>query len=207
MKVLLNTAYWPNLHYFYYLVNSNEAVIEQHDHYQKQSFRNRTRILSANGPLDLQVPLRKRKHKELVKEIEISQTERWQQKHWGAISSAYGNSPYFDFFAEEIGFFYNHEFKTLLEFNKAQLDCVLNILRIRKKILLSSFFEIDPPGAIDLRAIIHPKINYDQDPVVARVLTTSYYQTFGEKFNFVPNLSILDLLFNKGLETLGYLQR
>ena len=96
MKVLLSTAYWPNLHYFFYLLNSDEAVIEQHDHYQKQSYRNRTRILSANGPLDLQIPVKKSAQKEEVTGIEISHTESWRQIHWVAICSAYGKSPFFE---------------------------------------------------------------------------------------------------------------
>src|SRR4051812_19762950 len=102
MTPLLSSAYWPNLHYFFYLINYDKADIEQWDNYQKQTFRNRTTILSANGLLDLNIPVKKSAHKELMKDVEISYSERWQQKHWRAIASAYGSAPYFEFFGEEI---------------------------------------------------------------------------------------------------------
>lgn len=203
MKTLLGTAYWPNLHYFFYVLNAHTVVIEQHDNYQKQSYRNRTQILSANGTLDLTIPIKKQGIKEVVKDLEISYEENWQVKHRRAITSAYKNSPYFDFFEPEIAPFYTNQFQYLHAYNLAQLNAVLKMLRVKKNIELSSEYKKIAVES-DLREIIHPKKQFKQDNRVAALLEKPYYQTFDSKFGFTPNLSILDLLFNKGLETLDY---
>lgn len=206
MKSLLSSAYWPNLHYFYYVLHSETVCVEQFENYQKQSFRNRTQILSANGPLDLSIPITKRHHKELSKDIRISYKENWQQKHWRAIISAYKNSPYFEHFENEIAHFYSAKFDLLLDFNQQQLELLLKMLRIKKNVTLSKHYEKETGSFLDLRENIHPKIDFKTDKLTLEILSKPYYQTFETKFEFIPNLSILDLLFNKGLETLDYLR-
>ncbi len=205
MNVLLSTAYWPNLHYFYYVLNSDKIVIENFENYHKQSFRNRTQILSANGKLDLSIPVKKLNTKELIKDVEISYAENWQNNHWRAITSAYKNSPYFEFFEEEINYFYSKEFKFLMELNTEQLELILKLLKLKKEIAFTSAFEKETTALTDLRNSIHPKINFTDDGKVSPILNTAYYQTFESKFPFHPNLSILDLLFNKGLVAVEYL--
>ena len=205
MRSILSTAYWPNLHYFYYLLNSETVFIEQFEHYQKQSFRNRTQILSANGVLDLSVPVKKKAVKELTKDIEISYAENWQLKHWRAITSAYKNSPYFEHFESELAIFYTDKHENLLTFNFQQIQTLLKILKLKKEVLLTSDYQKQPENFSDLREIIHPKSDHRLDPVTRIVLEKPYYQTFETKFDFAPNLSILDLLFNKGLESADYL--
>lgn len=206
MNVLASTAYWPNLHYFYYLLNSENFIIENFENYHKQSFRNRTQILSANGKLDLSIPVKKLNTKELIKEVEISYTENWQINHWRAITSAYKNSPYFEFFEEDIHYFYGQEFNFLMDYNTQQLKLILRLLKIKKEISFSSAFEKEPSKLLDLRNSIHPKLNFTEDKNVALKLNNAYYQTFENKFPFQANLSILDLLFNKGLDTVEYLE-
>lgn len=201
--VLLSTAYWPNLHYFYYVINAAEVNIEQHDSYQKQSYRNRARILSANGVLDLNIPVKK--GNDGITGVEISYKEDWQRKHWRAITSAYKNSPYFDFFEKEIEIFYERQYPRLLEYNTLQFKTILKILRLKKEIGFTNAYE-KTPQALDLRHHIHPKINFENDTEAAKLLLRPYYQTFQYKFGFVPNLSILDLLFNTGMDTVGYLR-
>jgi hypothetical protein len=206
MNCLLSTAYWPNLHYFYYLFNADKIFIEQFENYQKQSFRNRTRILSANGVLDLSIPVKKKATKELTKDIEISYKESWQVKHWRAIISAYKNSPYFEHFESEIEHLYSYRHENLVQFNMEQLRIVLGILKIKKDISHTPAYEKESAGFLDLREKIHPKLGFEKDEEVTGVLTSPYYQTFETKYDFIPNLSILDLLFNKGLEALDYLK-
>lgn len=206
MKSLLSTAYWPNLHYFYYLLNSDAICIEQFEHYPKQSYRNRTRILSANGALDLSIPISKDSVKVFTKDIRISYSENWQIKHWRAITSAYKNSPYFEHFEEEIAIFYQKKFERLLDLNLSQLQVVLKILKQKKETPLSPVYQRQMPAFSDLRESIHPKEDFRNDPKVSTILLKPYYQTFESKFEFVPNLSILDLLFNTGLEAIDYLK-
>ncbi len=205
MRALLSTAYWPNQHYFYYVLHSESVEIEQFEHYGKQSYRNRTTILAANGALDLSIPVRHRETKELTKDIEISYQELWQLKHWRAITSAYRNAPYFEYFESEIGDFYKHKkYNLLLDYNLAQLQCLLKILKQKKTIQLTSeYLKIN--GETDLREKIHPKKKFNKDSTVD-FLNIPYYQTFSEKHFFHPNLSTLDLIFNKGLFALEYLK-
>ena len=207
MNVLLSTAYWPNLHYFYYVLNADVVSIEQFENYQKQSFRNRTQILTANGPLDLSIPVKKNGLKALVKDVEICYKENWHIKHWRAITSAYKNSPYFDYFEDEIKYFYENKFDLLLGYNLKQMQLVLKLLKVKKEILLTSSYEKEDAGAINLRESIHPKIALKDDTAAYETLSRPYYQTFSGKFDFSPNPGILDLLFNKGLDTLDYLQK
>ncbi len=205
MNSVLLSAYWPSLQYFYYVLNSEKVLIEQHDHYQKQSFRNRTQILTANGVLDLVIPVLNTGKKTIMQWVEIDYKEKWQIKHWRAITSAYKNSPYFDFFEEEIQAFYNVEEKYLLHYNLKQLELIFKILRKKKNYALSETFEEVYNNSIDKRFDIHPKINFENDLNIKQILQKKYYQTFSDKHGFKPNLSVLDLIFNEGKGALNYL--
>ena len=206
MNVLLVTSYWPNLHYFFYVLNASIINIEQFDNYSKQSYRNRTQILSANGVLNLSIPIKKNKSEKVVNAIEISYKEDWQKNHWRAITSAYKNSPYFDFFEEDLKVFYSNKYNLLIDYNIEQLKFIIKVLKQKKNIQLTKQYESNPESVIDLRTIIHPKQSYLSDKLLANKLDQSYYQTFENKISFTPNLSILDLLFNKGLHTIDYLK-
>ncbi len=204
MKILLSTAYWPNLHQFYYLLNNREIMIEAHDHYQKQSYRNRTVILSANGPLNLSIPIKKTDD---PADIPISYTGGWQRVHWRAIISAYQNSPFFEFFSDAIEPFYiGEKYTSLREYNHAQLDCIYALLQLNKNYSLTSAYVKSPNDLLDMREFIHPKKDHLLDERAREKLTRSYYQTFSDKFPFVENLSILDLLFNCGLRAKEHLK-
>ncbi len=206
MNVLLVTSYWPNLHYFFYVLNASIINIEQFDNYSKQSYRNRTQILSANGILNLSIPIKKNKSEKVINSIEISYKEDWQKNHWRAITSAYKNSPYFDFFEEDLKVFYSNKYNLLIDYNTDQLKFIIKVLKQKKNIQLTKQYESNPDSVIDLRTIIHPKQSYSSDKLLTNKLDQSYYQTFENKISFTPNLSILDLLFNKGLHTIDYLK-
>ena len=206
MNVLLVTSYWPNLHYFFYVLNASIINIEQFDNYSKQSYRNRTQILSANGVLNLSIPIKKNKSEKVLNSIEISYKEDWQKNHWRAITSAYKNSPYFDFFEEDLKVFYSNKYNLLIDYNLDQLKFIIKVLKQKENIQLTKQYESNPESVIDLRTIIHPKQSYLSDKLLANKLDQSYYQTFENKISFTPNLSILDLLFNKGLHTIDYLK-
>ncbi len=205
MNVLLSTAYWPNLHYFYYVFNNGNILIEKHEHYQKQSFKNRTQILTANGVLNLSIPVINGNSKQIITDVEISYKENWQKQHWRAIISAYKNSPYFEFFEDDIKQFYSSEFQYLFPYNFNQLQLILKLLKQTKEINFTSSYEENFNG-IDLRKVIHPKLIFKNDSVVSKTLNVPYYQTFENKFSFIPNLNILDILFNTGLNTVKLLK-
>lgn len=157
--------------------------------------------------LDLSIPVKKLATKELIHTVEISYQENWQTNHWRAITSAYKNSPYFDYFEDEIKSFYTDKYDFLLDYNLKQLQLILKILKQKKEISLSSSYHKENSGYLDYREKIHPKIDFKNDAEVSSLLTLAYYQTFESKFTFHPNLSILDLLFNVGLDTSDYLKK
>jgi hypothetical protein len=203
MKVLLSTAYLPNIQYMFYVINSENVSIERHENYIKQSYRNRTRILTANGVLDLVIPVKKTDNLN-ISNIEISYQENWQIKHLRAITSASKNSPYFDFFEQEINELYTIKPEKLFDYNLLQLNTILKILRIKKNIQLTNEFVKESIDQIDMRYLIHPKLDYASDLQSNETINKPYYQTFGDKLPFCPNLSILDLIFNQGIETGNY---
>lgn len=202
----MTTAYWPNQYYFYQVLNSAQILIEQHEHYQKQSYRNRCRILSANGVLDLSVPVKKRGLKEYTRDVEINYQENWQNSHWRAITSAYRNSPFFEYFEPELSDFYTRQYPTLIGYNLAQLNFLLKILKQKKTVTFTTGYQKHPINLIDTRELIHPKRQIPIEDKLNDLLLRPYYQTFGTKFPFIPNLSILDLIFNTGMETVNYLK-
>ncbi len=191
--VLLSTAYLPNVHYLSQVINCDTIVIEKHENFVKQTYRNRCDIVTANGKLSLSIPLIKQADKELISDKKISYAEDWQKQHWRTIVSAYKNSPYFEFFEDEFKPFYENQFEFLLDYNTQLLQTILHILRIKKQIDFTTQFELNLESLIDLRSLSEVQTNVP--------LIQPYYQVFADKIGFTPNVSCLDALFNVGLET------
>lgn len=196
--VLLSTAYLPNVHYLSQVINCDTIVIEKHENFVKQTYRNRCDIATASGKLSLSIPLIKQADKELISDKKISYAEDWQKQHWRTIVSAYKNSPYFEFFEDEFKPFYENQFEFLLDYNTQLLQTILHILRVKKQIEFTQTFELNPPQVIDLRNL--------SDIEKIDVEVKSYYQVFADKIGFTPNVSCLDALFNIGLNTIDTCQ-
>jgi hypothetical protein len=203
--VLLSTAAWPNLHYFYWLVNSEKIFIEQHETYARQTYRNRYEILSANGVLPLTIPVRRLGNHTKTRDVVIDYSTNWQTQHWRALTSAYRKSPFFEYFEDELRSFYSEREELLLRHNLSQLRFLDRILKSPFEFFLTDSFEKHPAGILDLRAITDPRPLHKM-PEATAVLKTEYYQTFREKFQFVPNLSVLDLVFNLGVKAKDHLR-
>src|ERR1041384_253338 len=107
--ILLPTACWPNLHYFFHLFRAGKVVIEQHDNYRKQSYRTRYQILSANGVLPLSIPIIHTGSRQTSADVCITYNEKWQARQWTALTSAYRSSPYFEYFEDDIRPFYTEK--------------------------------------------------------------------------------------------------
>ncbi len=200
--LLLNTAYFPPVSYISQLYRHPSVVIEQFEHYGKQSYRNRCEILSANGKLPLIIPIKKNgKIKFLTKEAEIDYSTPWQKLHCKGIESAYKNSPFYDYYEEDFKIYFEHKEKYLLDLNMKILQTLTELLKLHTAInLTGDYIPENTAGYTDLRNTIHPK-----NPCHFPSDTKPYPQTFGEKFPFTPDLSILDLLFNMGPEAKDYL--
>jgi len=193
-SVLLSTSYLPNITYLSQVLNHEVVVIEKHEHFVKQTYRNRCEILTSNGKLSLSIPLVKQADKELIAEKKISYAEDWQKQHWRAITSAYKNSPYFEFFEDEFKPFYENKFELLFDFNTQLLQTILHILRVKKQIEFTNHFDVNPSNCLDLRSL--SDLNNSE-----KLNSKPYYQVFADKQGFTPNLSCLDALFNIGLVT------
>lgn len=203
--LILNTAYFPPIQYFSKIKNYPEVRIEQYEHYGKQSYRNRFEILSANGVLPLSVPVKKPfGDKTLVKDIEVDYAINWQKQHFKGIESAYKNSPFYDYYMDEFQSYFEKKEKFLLELNGKILHQLLEILDINRKIGYTTEFEKEIHNACDMRDVIHPKASRRKEEDTG-FQAIGYQQTFSEKFPFIPNLSILDLLFNTGPEATDFL--
>lgn len=195
-SILLSTAYFPPIHFYSRFIAHSQVYIEQFEHFNKQTYRNRCVILGSNSLITLVVPVIKgRGSKTLIKDLKISYDMDWQRNHWRTIFTAYNSSPYFEYYQDEIKPFFMNKSKYLLDFNQSIHKNICELLEIENKSLLTEDFEAVPENTINFRETISPKNKIHPDN---NFEPTKYTQVFSEKFEFVPNLSILDLLFNEG---------
>ena len=191
---LLPTAYLAPISYYAILLQYPNCSIELYEHFIKQSIRNRCDIYGANGKLRLTIPKqRKGSSKTCIKDIQISYKQNWQKEHWNAIVSAYNSSPYFEYYKDELLPFFEEKEEYLTSFNNKLQIVILSILQEEKKVKTTTEY-LHQGDFSDLR-------NYNWKIEKQE----KYDQVFMEKQGFIPNLSILDLLFNLGPESADYL--
>lgn len=206
---LLQTTYFGPVQWYQKLYRYDRVIIEQYDSYQKQTYRNRCVIATANGVQALTVPVEHADDKILTKDLRISDHNQWRRVHWNALQSAYSESPFFDYYADDLRPFFERKYEFLIEFNEAIRQKVCELIDIHPNVSYSTEFTSDtnpqtstprhqPSDIADFRVIInakHPLPDADFTP-------RSYWQVFQHKHGFLPNLSILDLLFNMGTESI-----
>jgi hypothetical protein len=195
--ILLSTAYFGPVRYFSKLAVYPQIFIEQHENFIKQTYRNRTVILGPNGTIPLIVPVEKgREQKIKIKDLRIAYDEEWQRTHWRTIFSSYNSSPFFEYYADDLELFFRKKFNFLFDLNQQITETLLEILEIPANQHLTDDFEHVPQNCLNFRESINPKVHRAlDDPSFEPKL---YTQVFSEKFEFIPDLSILDLLFNEG---------
>lgn len=202
-KVLLSTSYLAPIQYYTKLLNYKQVYIEIHDHFIKQTYRNRCKIYGANGLLQLSIPVKKDQVKTKVKDILIDYDTNWQKMHWKSIESAYRSSPFFEFYEDDLKPFYTKKYKYLFDFNADIQKVILDLLEIVTNIKFTEdFIHADNHQFDDYREKIHPKKQVE-DP---NFNIQKYNQVFTEKHGFIENLSIIDLLFNEGPNVVNILE-
>ena len=205
MNYILPLTYLGNILYYAHLT-SGRCTIDIHSNYIKQTYTNRCSIISANGIQDLTIPIIKPKEKTPIKDIRISSHHTWQQLHWRARQSAYNSTPFYEYFCDDYLPFYQKKWDFLLDFNLKIQEKTLELLNFQKieSYLSDTYIEKSNFNTKDLREVINPK---KFDVSLYNNLNTPYYQIFNQKFGFMPNLSIIDLLFNMGNEARIYLKK
>lgn len=198
--VLFSSLYLAPIEYYSALFRAERAIIEIYDNYQKQSYRNRCVIAGANGPLPLSIPIEKPETPKCqMKDIRIADHGNWRHLHWNAIVSAYNSTPFFEYYEDDFRPFYEKQHTFLHDFNEELRQLICRFIGIETPVSYTeSFLQNVPDGTADFRETIHPKCKSD-------FTTRPYYQVFSEKNGFLPNLSIIDLLFNMGNEARLYL--
>ena len=197
--MIIDLQYLPSLEYFCALLKHDKIIIEAHEYFEKQSYRNRCKILTTNKIDVLTVPVKNGNTKVLIKDLRIDYHQDWTRRHWGAIHSAYGKSPFFEFYADYFKKILDKKPDFLFDFNLDLLTICLKLLRLEKTIIFTEKYEKDVEN--DFRGQIHPKKVYQENQLYQPV---KYRQNFGNEFE--PNLSILDLLFCQGNQSLKILQ-
>lgn len=220
MTCLLSTTYFGPVQWYQKLNRHALCLIEQHDHFIKQTYRNRCVIATTQGPQALTVPVEKYVNDVTeTRDIRISDHGNWRHLHWNALLSAYGESPFFEFYADDIRPFFEQRWTYLLDFNLAITHKLCELLDIEPELRLTTEYGGDGVNGVDgedgvkgedgeedlvendYRNAIRPKhplpdASFEPKP---------YYQVYQQKLGFLPNLSVLDLLFNMGNEAVLWL--
>lgn len=197
---ILPLFYLPPVAYFTAIKNHRpDIVIEREEHFPKQTYRNRANIYSPDGILSLTVPVVKgSKMHTKVKDVKISYDFNWQRLHWMSLETCYRRSAYFEYYEDDFAPFYQKRFNYLFDFNEQLMQMLLKFIKLPFELKYTETYEALYPQLEDLRDAMSAKKEYDaqQKP---------YFQVFEERNGFIKNLSIADLLFNQGPQTINYL--
>ena len=216
---LLSTTYFGPVQWYQKLYRHNHVLIEQHETFLKQTYRNRCLIATTQGIQALTVPVIHSSDTEMVN-VKLSDHGNWRHLHWQALVSAYGESPFFEFYADDLRPFFEPRWKYLLDFNEAIREKMCELLDIHPHVELTTEYihaipdlrsptrslspsTLNPAPSTDYRTSINPK-HPGEDPDFH---PHRYYQVYEQKHGFLPNLSILDLLINMGPESIIVLSK
>lgn len=198
----LTSAYLAPVEYYNKLLSYDKVYIEQWDHYMKQTYRNRCNIAGPGGIQALSIPIvRPDSPKSPMKDIRISDHGNWRHLHWNAIESAYNNTPFYEYYKDDFRPFYEKKYTFLADFNEELCRLICGLIDIEADIHRTPAYKTEfDSNEYDFREVIHPK----RDAALADTEFTAvpYYQVFEARHGFLPNLSIIDLLFNMGPESL-----
>ncbi|WP_299184403.1 WbqC family protein [uncultured Aquimarina sp.] len=202
-NVLLHPMYFGSISQYAVIAQSDSIIFENEDNYQKQTYRSRNYIYGANGKLLLTIPIKhsgdKNNSKQLYKDVKIENEFKWQLLHWKSIESAYRTSPFFEYYEDEMIHLFEKRKDFLLDFNYECMEVIQDCLQLDVSYTKTLTYQKEVETVIDLRTLVNAKKEKQYE-------LSSYIQVFSDKYGFIPNLSILDLLFNEGTNALTYLE-
>jgi hypothetical protein len=202
MNLIIESQYFPPVIYYKISYNLTNMLFEQCETYQKMSFRNRCQIAGSEGIIDLSIPLAGgRDQKRLTREVRVAEGWRWQAQHWKTIVSCYNRSPWFEYYRDGLEALFQRRVDFLIDWNLLCFEWSLRALGMSKTVALTERYQerYSPEEGIDWRGKIVPK-HRGEWPAMA------YRQVFEERTGFIPNLSVLDLLFCEGKEAVKYIR-
>jgi hypothetical protein len=201
MDILIHPTYFPSISHFSAIVQAEKITFEMEDNFQKQTNRNRTYIYSPNGIQLLNIPVKHSKtaHQK-TKDILIENDFDWQKQHFKSLEAAYRSSPFFEYFEDDLLPVFEKKHQFLMDLNLEVFDLITRCLRLKIEYSTTTeyFHEINSNELTDFRFLANGKKDYSQ--------FESYTQVFDDKFGFINNLSVLDLVFNEGKFALDYLR-
>jgi len=195
--------FFPNIEYLIRMSKFDKVIVEAFETYPKQTFRNRAYIQSSNGKMSINVPIIKEKsNRQTSSEVKISYNDNWNVKAFRAICSAYGKSPFFEYYEDDIKAFFYNKYENLFDLNLDTLSYLKKRFQLKTELIISrEYIKTDP--SIDFRdkfKVNHPNINSHKAPIFK-----PYIQCFRDKLGYLENLSALDILFNIGKESINYI--
>lgn len=200
MSAIFSTAYFPPIAYVAALSRHTDVLIEVKETFPKQTYRNRTVIMTANGVKSLAVPVIRNNHSR-TDEVLIDYRDRWAVIHMRTLTAAYAASPYFMYYRDDIEAMLTRRYDRLVDLNQEILLWLQKKLKQESSITFTTDWTPAEECRIDdYRNVFSPKVPYDKGSM------PEYYQVFSDRQPFTPNLSILDLLFNLGPEAKGYIE-
>lgn len=208
MHILIHPVYFGSIAQFAAISKADEITFEKQDNFQKQTLRNRTYIATPEGSLLLNIPIkhsskgkrgeRKKVHQK-YKDVRIENDFPWQREHWKSIQISYRSSPFFEFFEDDFAPLYQKKYQFLMDFNIETFEVLKEALGIDLNINFTDTYEVDTKDKVNYRNLVSAKssVTFNNDP---------YTQVLEKYHSFLPNLSVIDLLFNEGTNALSYLE-
>jgi hypothetical protein len=188
---------FPSVSWWIYACKTKDITFDLAEHYQKMSYRNRYYLAAPEGKLLMSLPLEHGRNQRIpVNEVKLSDETDWQSNHWKTIVSLYGRSPFFEYFEHQFHPLFQQKFDKLHDWNITGIKLVNTLLKLDLNFSeeAENYIKSYPEDVIDLREKLKPQ----QEPLIA---TPPYYQVFEDRMGFIPDCSILDLLFCEGMHT------
>lgn len=200
MDIVIHPTYLPNIAHFVAIIQAKHTCFEMDDNFQKQTYRNRAYIYGANGKLSLNIPvIHTQKERQKYRDVKIYNADKWQSNHWKSLESAYRTSPFFEFYEDDIAPLFQTKADFLLDFNMKCIEAIRDCLQLEINASETHEYQKDISDKLDMRYLVNAKKEKPK-------LFDPYTQVFNDKHGFISNLSILDLLFNEGPNSIYYLQ-